>query len=69
MTLKSHIRKVIAWWRTLHPGHALNCIPSYAEASRREKLCRARNDTRGIGAAQKQKRDAIHADLARKAVR
>lgn len=64
MTLKAQIRRLCAWWRTLHPGHALDCIPSYAEASRREKLCRARNDTRGIGAALKQKRDAIHASLA-----
>lgn len=64
MTLRRHIARVLLWWSRQHPSRALEqAIPAFAEAARRERRARARNDARGIGAARRAKREAIHADL------
>lgn len=58
------IRRIITWWNSLHPDRALErAIPAFAEAARRERRARARNDSRGIGRAVAAKRAALHADM------
>lgn len=64
MTLRRHIARVLSWWNRQHPSRALErAIPAFAEAARRERRARARNDARGIGAARRAKQAAILNDL------
>ena len=64
MTLRRHIARLLSWWRSEHPDRTLEyALPAYAEAVRRERRARARNDSRGIGAAVAAKRAALHADM------
>ena len=64
MTLRRHIVELLAWWHRRHPSKALEtAIPAYAEAARRERRARQRNDTRAIGSAREAKREAILRDL------
>jgi len=70
MNLRRHIARLLSWWRSEHPDRTLeHALPAYAEAVRRERRARARNDSRGIGRASKAKCEALHAALAGKAVR
>lgn len=66
MTLRAHLSRIFSWWKTTHPDRALETIPDYAEAARRERRARQRGDTRAIGRARKAKYGALHAALAGK---
>lgn len=64
MTLRAHLARIFRWWSSAHPDRTLEqAIPAYAEAARRERRARQRNDARGIGAARRAKCEALHADM------
>lgn len=63
MTLRQHIAVLRTWWRSIHPSHALEAIPAYRDAARRERRARQRNDMKAIGQARRAMREAIHADM------
>lgn len=64
MTLRAHLSRILNWWNRQHPSKELErALPAFAEAARRERRARARNDARGIGQARKAKQAAILNDL------
>ena len=63
MTLRAHLVRIVSWWRRIHPDRALEAIPEYASAARRERQAIKRGCTREIHQARQEKRRAVHRAL------
>lgn len=63
MTLRAHLIRILSWWRSVHPDRALETIPEYASAARRERQAIKRGRTREIHQARQDKRQAVHMAL------
>lgn len=64
MTFRSHLSRIFNWWHRQHPDRTLEAIPAYADAARRERIAKARNDTKALGRAREAKKAALHSNMA-----